>query len=72
MLAKGVNIFSGCQPSESNPVLSYIFYQRSILSHVACSTSASDSLPVSAKIIIQEQCIFQCCNGCSLCLDLLI
>jgi len=33
---------------------------------------ASVSFPVSVKTIIQKRRIFQCCNGCSLCLHLLI
>jgi len=33
---------------------------------------ATDSLSVSVKAIIQKRHIFQCCSGCSLCLDLLI
>jgi len=28
------NQLSGCQPNESNPALSYTFYQRSVLSHI--------------------------------------
>jgi len=75
-----VNIVSGCQPDESNPALSYAFYQCSILNQRrkpmwvwrVVRLVTSDSFPVSVKTIIQKQRIIQWCNGCSLRLDLLI
>jgi len=79
MLTIQLNMFFGCQHNKSNPA--YTFYQCSVLSHSGEIQSVwawciarwvtSDSLSVSVSSI-QEQCIYQCCNGCSLCLDVLI
>jgi len=81
MLAKKQKFFPAANPMKVILLAHFIsaltlYYesQRRKSMWVCCVARrvAANSLPVSMKTIIQKRRIFQCCNGCSLRLDLLI